>query len=154
MELHIIRTVPVHGEIVHQITDATIRNVYPKYYPCGAVAFFLAHHRIENILRDITEHNVFLLYDPDKTPVGTVTLKGNEICRLFVLPAHQGKGYGRVLLDYAESMISARYRSVILDASLPAKGIYRKRGYVSVDYHEIVTECGDVLCYDVMQKNM
>lgn len=154
MELHIIRTVPVHCEIVHQITETTIRSVYPKYYPCGAVAFFLAHHRMENVLRDITEHKVFLLYDESRTPVGTVTMKENEICRLFVLPAHQRKGYGSLLLDYAERFIPSGYHSILLDASLPAKQLYLRRGYVSVDYRQIVTECGDVLCYDVMQKNI
>lgn len=44
-----------------------------------------------------------------------------EICRLFVLPAYQGVGYGREMLDFAEKIISAWYSKVVLDASLPAK---------------------------------
>lgn len=26
--------------------------------------------------------------------VGTGSIRGNEICRLFILPEYQGKGYG------------------------------------------------------------
>ena len=39
---------------------------------------------------------------------------------------------------------------IVLDASLPAKRIYRKRGYVDAEYHTIQTDSGDFLCYDVM----
>lgn len=41
------------ADSVYSITTATISSIYPYYYPNGAVDFFLAHHRIENILLDI-----------------------------------------------------------------------------------------------------
>ena len=55
--------------------------------------------------------------------VGTVTLKNHEICRLFVLPAHQKKGYGRRLMDFAEQKIFECTDICRFDASLPAKAI-------------------------------
>ena len=82
--------------------------------------------------------------------IGTVTLKGNEICRLFVLPDRQHKGVGQQLLDFAEEMIAKEYTEICLDSSLPAKSIYAKRGYIVVESHTIVAENGDVLCYDLM----
>ncbi len=48
----------------------------------------------ENILKDIKKNRVFLYLDTSQNAIGTVTVKGNEICRLFVLPAYQGKGFG------------------------------------------------------------
>lgn len=84
--------------------------------------------------------------------VGTVTIKDNEICRLFVLPEYQGQGYGRELLDYAEHCISQEHKQIVLDASLPAKGIYQKRGYVEIETNYIKTNYEDYLCYDVMEK--
>ena len=36
-------------------------------------------------------------------------------------------------------------------ASLPAKPIYKKRGYRETEYHTVQTENGDFLCYDVME---
>ena len=112
-------------ETVKDITQTTIKLVYPKYYPEGAVQFFCNHH-----------------------------ISNNEICCLFVLPEYQHKGYGRLLMDYAEKMISKTNKTVVLDASFPAKKIYIKRGYEPTEYNMIETENGDYLCFDVMEKSI
>lgn len=141
-------------ETVMEIAYRTISEIYPHYYPKGAVDFFLEHHSTENIINDINGDNVFLCIDSEKNTVGTVTIKGNEICRLFVLPDHQGSGYGREMLDFAEKNIFGKYEEIILDSSLPAKGIYLKRGYREVKYNVIGTGNGDFLCYDIMVKRV
>ena len=83
-----------------------------------------------------------------------MTVKKNEITRLFVLPDHQGNGFGKKLLEFAETAISKRYDEIKIDASLPAKAIYLKRGYKETEYHTIKTENNDFLCYDVMIKQL
>lgn len=107
-------------ESVKRIVQTTIRSVYPRYYPSGAVDFFARHHSDESIAADIAGGKVYLL-KAGGVDVGTVTVHQNEI---------------------------------VLDASLPAKRIYRKRGYVDWAYHTIQTENGDFLCYDVMRKTV
>ena len=139
-------------DLVEQITHRTIREIYPRYYPEGAVAFFLHHHREENIKNDLANRRVFLCLDPERRAVGTVTVRGNEICRLFVLPQYQGGGYGSELLEFAETEIAGRYDEIILSASLPAKDIYLKRGYQALEFHTIKTENNDCLCYDLMGR--
>ncbi len=134
---------------VEEITQTTIQTVYPHYYPAGAVEFFCRHHSDDRIREDITAGKVYLLVD-DKEPTGTVTIDGNAINRLFVLPEHQRKGYGRALLDFAEKTILTQHDFIHIDASLPAKRIYRLRGYRETEYHTLPTENGDFLCYDVM----
>ena len=104
-------------ETVKDITQTTIKLVYPKYYPEGAVQFFCNHHADDRILNDIAAGKVYLL-EADDVCVGTVTISNNEICRLFVLPEYQHKGYGRLLMDYAEKMISKTNKTVVLDAKL------------------------------------
>lgn len=136
---------------VKEITQNTIRQVYPRYYPAGAVEFFLNHHSDERIEADIAAGKVYLL-EEDGVPAGTVTVNGDEIGRLFVLPSRQRCGLGRAMLDFAEEMIMKQYDTVVLDASFPAKGIYRKRGYREKEYHIIRTDNGDYLCYDVMER--
>lgn len=138
-------------EDVKLIVSKTISEIYPHYYPQGVVDFFLAHHSDDNIMRDIGEGRVYLIKKGGDM-IGTVTVKGNEICRLFVLPDHQHKGVGQQLLDFAEEMIAKEYTEICLDSSLPAKSIYAKRGYMVVESHTIVAENGDVLCYDLMKK--
>lgn len=142
----------INLEIVKEITVSTIQAIYPHYYAQGAVDFFLTHHKETNIRSDIQDNMVMLCYDASDYAVGTVTIKKNEICRLFVLPQYQGCGYGREMLDYAEKKILETYNAIVLDASLPAKRIYLKRGYSVTDFHVIETANGDFLCYDVMMK--
>lgn len=137
--------------LVECIVIQTISKVYPCYYPKGAVDFFLEHHSSERIQNDIQQHRVYLLYD-DTVCVGTVTINGNEIGRLFVLPDFQGMGYGKGLLDFAEEIIFEGYNTIVLDSSLPAKQIYLNRGYKIEDSQSILTENGDFLCYDIMKK--
>lgn len=147
----ILAATPAHLDTVEAITRQTIAAIYPRYYPAGAVAFFQAHHSRKRIAADLAAGRVYLAMDGD-TPVGTVTLHENEIGRLFVLPEHQGRGAGRMLMQFAEETLFARYDAIVLHASLPAKRIYRKQGYKEVAYHIIETGNGDYLCYDEMHK--
>lgn len=139
-------------QVVRTITRETIQEIYPHYYPKGTVDFFLSHHNEAGIRQDLEAGSVYLLLNEKQLAVGTVTLKNHEIYRLFVLPAHQKKGYGRRLMDFAEQKIFECTDICRFDASLPAKAIYIKRGYRESAYHIIPTENGDFLCYDVMQK--
>lgn len=152
--MNIIKASIEHLTSVKMITCETIKEIYPHYYPKGAVKFFLSLHNDKNISADIQSGCVFLVLDGKQNAVGTITVKKNEICRLFVLPGYQKKGFGCKLLDLAESIISEHYETIILSASLPAKSVYLKRGYRESGFHSIYTENGDFLCYDVMQKNI
>ncbi len=139
-------------QAVKYVTSTTISKIYPRYYPKGAVEFFLEHHCEKNIIKDIADNCVYICLDENANPVGTVTIKSNEICRLFVLPEKQGMGFGREMLDFAEDYILQRYNQIVLDASLPAKRIYQKRGYRVTESNSIKVNYGDYLCYDVMTK--
>lgn len=138
---------------VKRITQTAIKEIYPRYYPEGAVEFFLSHHSDSSIVGDIGSGCVFLCLDEWGDAVGTVTVRGNEILRLFVLPKHQGKGLGRELLNFAEQTVAAEHEEAVIDASLPAKGIYLKRGYKETGYN-IIPAGEDFLCYDVMKKKL
>lgn len=138
-------------ETIIYVVKQTIETIYPKYYPQGAVMFFIDHHCFEHVKKDIQQHIVYVL-EVEHEIVGTLTLKENEICRLFVLPKHQGKGYGRALLAFAEEQIAKVYNTIKLDSSLPAKAIYLKKGYRETSYHQLDTGYGDYLCYEEMEK--
>ena len=139
---------------VRDITCNTIRTIYPRYYPVGAVDYFLKYHSDQKIAEDILRHRTFICIDDFGNIVGTVTIKENDIGRLFVLPKFQGKGFGKALLDFAEDMISRKYTDIILDASLAAKKIYLKRGYTETEYNTVITDNGDYLCWDIMTKKV
>ena len=88
-------------EKVLQITHDTISEIYSHYYAEGVVQFFLEHHSRENVLSDIEDGIVWLMEEEDGM-IGTVTVKGNAVNRLFVLPEYQSHGYGSQLMDFAE----------------------------------------------------
>jgi GNAT superfamily N-acetyltransferase len=137
--------------IVKRITRRTIKKIYPAYYPKDVVSFFLKHHSDANILRDIKNNNVYLL-EVDGKPVGTGSISDNEIGRVFVLPECQRRGYGTMIMNQLETIISKNYSHAKLSASLPAFNLYLKRGYTSIGYHQIKTVQGKVLCYHEMEK--
>ena len=135
---------------IRMIAQTTIKQVYPMFYPTGAVDFFSKHHSDEHIREDISDGKVYILSDGD-AEVGTVTISEDNINRLFVLPEYQHKGYGKALLDFAEEKILESFDHVQMDASFPAKRLYLLRGYKEIGYNMIETENGDYLCYDVMR---
>ena len=63
---------------VKKITQHTIREIYPKYYPSGAVQFFCEHHCDENIMKDILDGKVYLLQSGSQF-FATVTVNNNNI---------------------------------------------------------------------------
>ena len=84
--------------------------------------------------------------------VGTVTIDGNEISRLFVLPQFQKRGYGTAIMEYAENRIFENYPEIQLHASLPGKKFYINRGYFEVEYRTKMVEYDDWICIDIMKK--
>lgn len=150
--MDIITAAPSDLETVFDIVQSTIRAIYPHYYPTGAVDFFLAHHSRENISADIEAGLVYLAISNEKA-VGTVTVSGDSINRLFVLPDEQGKGFGGELLRFAEKKVAESYGTARLDSSLPAKKIYLKKGYMVIDSYVVEAE-EDYLCYDIMIKRV
>ncbi|MCM1314867.1 MAG: GNAT family N-acetyltransferase [Alistipes senegalensis] len=140
-------------QVITDVVHRTTNEIYPKYYPQGAVEFFLNYHNENSIRQDITDNNVYLLEDDNKF-IGTVTVNDNEINRLYVLPKYQGKGYGGFLLEYAEKIVLKSHDEIILSSSFPAKAMYLKRGYKEYKYEIFDTKNGDFLCCDIMKKNI
>lgn len=138
-------------EQVAAIVKETIQKVYPHYYPSGAVQFFLDLHSEARIEEVMYSEEIYLVVVRGNV-IGTGSIRKNEICRLFILPEYQGKGYGSRLMDLLEARIFENYPKVHIDASFPAESMYLRRGYQIISYEKIETENGDFLCYHTMEK--
>ncbi|MEA5011836.1 MAG: GNAT family N-acetyltransferase [Angelakisella sp.] len=149
--MEIINAEPVDFKEVKRITQFTIMQIYPHYYPTGVVEFFREHHNDNNIMTDIINGKVYIFKDVVEY-VGTVTIDGNEINRLFVLPKFQKKGYGTAIMDFAENKIFENYPEIQLHASLPGKKLYIKRAYFVVEYRTKMVTHDDWICIDIMEK--
>lgn len=149
-EMRVIIATIEQFETIKKIVRDTITSVYPHYYPQGAVSFFLSHHNDDKIKEDIRDGCVYL-FEVNDTIIGTCTINENEINRLFVLPIHQGCGYGSRIMGLMEEKIFEHYEEIELSASFPAQSMYRKRGYKETSYHKIPADHGDYLCYYMMK---
>jgi GNAT superfamily N-acetyltransferase len=136
---------------VRAIVRKTIETVYSSFYPEDVVRFFLDYQGDDAIREDIAAGRLYVL-TVDGVMVGTGSLHGNEICRVFVLPEYSHRGFGTMIMRELESIVSRSSRTARLDSSLPGYGLYLKLGYRPVDYQMISTPNGQVLCYHVMEK--
>lgn len=86
--------------------------------------------------------------------VGTGSIRGSEICWLFILPEYQDRGFGNQLVDLLEMKIFQCHPVAHVDASFPVARIYFRRGYRIVSFEKIETDDGDFLCYYIMEKKV
>lgn len=70
---------------------------------------------------------VYLLVDV--SPVGVVSVQGNRIENLYVLPAEQNKGYGTVLLKHAVRCSEGVPTVWVLHHNDGARRFYRRNGF-------------------------
>lgn len=138
---------------VKTIVDQTILAIYSKYYPNEVVDFFVQHHKRENIESDITKNQVWLFSNNEQI-IGTGSINGNSIGRVFVLPTFQRLGYGTNIMEFLEGLVSQTHDRVTLDASLPAFGLYLKRGYRVNECRTMDVQNGKVLFYSFMEKEL
>ncbi|WP_413741657.1 GNAT family N-acetyltransferase [Sodalis sp. RH15] len=146
-------------DTIAEIVRETISSTYPKYYPDGVVEFFLNYHSTDSIRDAVDAGGVYILTAQGKA-VATGSIKDNEICRLFVLPLFQGKRLGSYMMDKLETLMMDKLETLVfgysneirLDASLPACGMYLKRGYKPVSFESVLTTYDHRLCYFILKK--
>lgn len=141
------------SKIIYKIVKDTIKEIYPKYYLSEIVDMFCEFHNEESISEDIKNQKVYILIE-DERIIGTGTIKGNHITRVYVLPEFQGKGYGTFIMNHLEMEIGKKHTNIQIDASLPACTLYYNRGYKTVKHG--VLECtNDVrMVYEIMEKQV
>ena len=88
----------------------------------------------------------------DHVLVGTGSYQDNHITRVYVHPDVQGRGYGSSIMQKLEQEIALHYDSALLDASLPASGLYERRGYHTIKHEKWNLENDVVLVYEIMEK--
>ncbi len=137
---------------IKDIMNTTIQTIYPHFYPQEVVTYFLEYHTNKKLIKELADGNIYLFVENEEF-VGTGSVENNHISKVFVLPQHQGKGFGSLIMQFLETLVAKEeYQHAVLDASLPAYSFYAKRGYKPTDYHQIPTANQGILCYHVMKK--
>lgn len=136
------------------LIERTVDACYPGHYCPQAVQFFKDYHDEQAILKDARAGDTIVLAEAGRI-VGTGTLVGDEIKRVFVDPASQRQGSGRLIMRRLEEKAAANgVATVKLDASLPSKAFYDRLGYVTVEQTFLPLANGRRLEFFKMQKRL
>ena len=139
---------------VKDLVDKTIDVCYAGIYCAEAVQFFKDWHHSDKILKNVKEGYTIIL-EQDGRIVGTGTVVGNEIARVFVEPASQKCSFGKLIMQKLEEKALSRGVNIVkLDASLPSKKFYDLLGYVTLDETFLEVENNKELHYYKMEKSL
>jgi GNAT superfamily N-acetyltransferase len=141
-------------EEVRKLVLTTIELSYSGVYSTRAILFFQEYHSVENIRADASRGQTVVALE-NGSIIGTGTLLGNNIRRVFVLPGVQGKGLGgRIMEELEQRAAEAGLKAVELDSSTVSIDFYRRRGYTAGERDFIELEGGERLDYLPMQKTI
>jgi len=139
---------------IKALVNQTIDICYVGVYPREAMQFFKDWHSNDRILAD-AEEGCTVVLEQDGQVIGTGTVAGNEIKRVFVGPVFQKRGLGRLIMQVLEDhAVSAGIGVVKLDASLPSKKFYDSLGYIMLEETFLEVENNKRLDYYRMEKRL
>ena len=123
--------------LVHGTIDACYRAVYPP----NAVRRFKELHTEEKILEDASS-GLTLVAETGSGLVGTGTVVGEHVKRVFVDSSRQCQGIGRAIMGRLEAEARrAGVSRVHLEVSIPSRRFYESLGYVS--FEDAAWDVGD-----------
>lgn len=117
------------AKAVCEIIKLNDLKVTSKDYPKKLIKVWIKGDTPEWIEKISNKTKCFVLIEKKKV-IGYISLKKNEINKLFIHPSYQGKGYGKKLMDKAISIVRRRgVKTIKLYSNLGAKGFYSKCGF-------------------------
>jgi len=139
---------------VKKLIHSTINTCYSPVYSKEVIKYFHDYHNDENILRDAKEGYTIVLKRNNRI-IGTGTIVANHIWRVFIDPAFQQQGFGKLIMQKLEAKaISSKISLVKLNASLPSKKFYDSLGYSTFKKTFLKVENGKKLNYYKMGKSL
>ena len=115
---------------VYRLIQHTIDTSYHEAYPREAIEFFKDYHSKEHILDDAAT-GYTVVAECNYEVLGTGTLLGINIRRVFVSPLHQNKGIGKLIVWELERKASLeKITTLDLEASLVSRQFWESLGFV------------------------
>lgn len=136
--------------LIHRAIDACYRRVY-----CAeAVRFFKDWHCDRKILKNAKE-GYSIVVEKNNQIIGTGTIVGDEIMRVFVDPVFQKRDFGKLIMrELEQKAVSTGINVVKLDASLPSRKFYELLDYVVLEETFVEVENNKRLDYYKMEKTL
>ena len=139
---------------VRRLVCATIDACYPDAYPAEAIEYFKQYHSQAHVVDDAGE-GYALVVEVDQRIIGTGTLLGANVRRVFVHPAYQHQGFGKLIMRVLEERAWAEgVQAVDLSSSLVSKRFYDRFGYATEKKGSFPVRNGQELVYYAMVKDL
>ena len=139
---------------VYNLIQNTIDISYYKVYSKEAIEFFKAHHSLEHILDDAVK-GYTIIAELESELLGTATLFGSNIRRVFVSPRYQLNGVGELLVQVLEKEASCKQLTVVdLEASISSKSFWESLGFIVREKDHIPVRNNRKLRYYKMFKTL
>ena len=144
------------AEAVSAAVCETVRVSNAKDYPPEYIDVLIAQHSPEVIAERAKQAHMYVACDGDKI-IGTGSIAGywgseteSILLTIFVLPAYQGTGVGRRIIETLEQdEYGKRANRIEIPASLTGVHFYRHLGY---DYKDGITEPEDGVMYRLEKR--
>ena len=135
-------------QLIYQTIDASYTNIYGP----NSIQYFKDYHSGSQILADAKLGQTVVM-DLNGQIIGTGTICEQNICRVFISPAFQGQGFGRMVMEALEKKaLLMGFRHLHLDASLPSQSFYQHLGYQTREERFIQISDNERLDYFYMEK--
>ncbi len=129
--IHLQQIKEAELQAVYELVQNTIEVSYAGVYPPEAIAFFKNHHCQENILKDL-KAGYIVVVEAGGQILGTGTLSGTNVRRVFIHPEHQRQGIGKIIANKLERKAkSAGLAKLDLSASLKSRQFWEAMDFVS-----------------------
>lgn len=141
-------------EGVRDLIKRTIYVCYNGFYLKEVVDYFDMYHWDGNILKVVRDGYIAIVEIQGKI-VGTGSVIGDVILRVFVDPAYQKQGLGRMIMNELEMRAAANGVKVVqLRALANARKFYESLGYLTVAKGLVEVDNDRYLEYYKMEKNL
>lgn len=120
---------PSDSTELSKLMRETVIKSNSKDYSKKAIQCLYDAYSCEKLLKDSKKMNIFVAFEKSKL-LGTISLVGDRISRMFVLPEFQGKKIGSKLIRHVERFAKREGKIILrVRSSLTAYGFYQKMGY-------------------------
>jgi GNAT superfamily N-acetyltransferase len=141
-------------ELVYALIQDTILESYSGVYPAEAIEFFQSYHSKKSIKNDAASGYTVVAESHGRL-VGTGTLSGTNVRRVFVSPIQQHRGIGKVIEGELErKAASQKLPSLDLDSSLVSGRFWESMGFTKQKDDFIPIRNGKRLLYCRMAKSL
>lgn len=161
--IKIRRAVETDISTIHKMAHAIWPPTFGDILSADQISYMLNLIYSEASLQSqLQEGHIFLLAEEGNTPIAYAdySLLKNGIYKLnkiYILPSHQGKGIGRLLIEYIiQSIQKENATSLLLNVNRhnKAKGMYERLGFKVISEEDIDIGSGYFMNDYIMEKKL